>query len=70
MRQQRHRLKNIRPQQFAPPGSDPLLLAAEALEHLTLVRRAVASQPRALKRLEEISELVRQLGWGPSARDA
>ena len=59
MRRQRHRLKDTRPRELAPPGSDPLLLASECLEHLKLVRTALGAHPRAHGHLDEVCESSR-----------
>ncbi|HXF73111.1 MAG TPA: hypothetical protein VNO79_10935 [Actinomycetota bacterium] len=66
-RQRRHRLLvRVRPRRPAPPGTDPLELAAQALELLEELRGPAArAGANAHLGLEQAMELVRTLAWGP-----
>lgn len=66
-RQRNHRLMDrLRPRRPAPPGADPLELAARVLEVLEELRGVAALSSAAVHLdLEEAADLVRALAWGP-----
>lgn len=64
-RQRRHREReSLRPREPLGSDADPLDVTTEALEVLTAVRSKAAG-PTEVARLDELEELIRQLGWGP-----
>lgn len=66
-RQRRHRLlAQTKPEQFASADTDPLELGKEALDKLHRVRQGLGAQVTARAYLDEATELVKQLAWGPS----
>ena len=66
LRQQRHRLTEaVRPATPAPAGTDPWLLAQEAVRALGRVRSALPRTSTRIDDLERAIELVKQLAWGP-----
>jgi hypothetical protein len=70
-RQRRHRLlEATRPRRPWSGPMDPLEIAYSGLRNLALVRSAVHSNVRARAALEEASEAMRRLAWGPGEEGA
>ena len=66
LRQRRHRLiAAVRPQTPAPAGTDPWLLAEQAVRALGRVRSSLPRTSSRVEDLEQAIELVRRLAWGP-----
>jgi hypothetical protein len=69
-RQRRSRLlRQTKPEQRAAPDTDPLEIGKEVLDKLHRVRQALGANVAGRAYLEEATELVKQLAWGPPEED-